>query len=455
MLRRGFVSRAMHQARVLYLSSFSIGMDCASVRTAEIFSIYGEVLLFQTASTHPPLELAETAVSPQRLPHAQYCGPVVPCVRIEGRACRLVRVRIAPLHVRAGVGVRNVCDHGDEACGLSMREGRGVKDIVQHSVVWQNNKLQVDVSHEVIARVQDDPHALIWLDLEGEPHAQGPMLAKTFGLSQITIDTIEEEHERAKLVRGHNYFYLVVHALTYDAKTDGADTPKLDIAFGQNYVLTVHRTPLPWLTALRESLRAGKLEENIMSRGAAMLLHAVLDTLVDSYFPVLDELDDIIDQLENATVQQTSNAVQARIFRMKRVLAHMRRVISPQVEVANSLITRTGDLIPREAEPSFLDVHDHLVRAFEVIDSYRDLMSGLLDVYLTTVSNRVNEIMRQLTIISTIFLPITFITGVFGQNFGHAPQVEHDGGWNFWVALALMGAITAVQIWYFKRRGWL
>ncbi len=330
-----------------------------------------------------------------------------------------------------------------------------MKGIVQHSLVWQNSNLQADVSHAIIERVQDDPHALIWLDLEGDPHTLGPTLARTFGLSQIVIETINDEHERAKLIQGHNYFYLVVHGLTYDEKTDEADTPKLDIVFGQNYLLTLHREPLPWLAKLRESMRAGKLEENIMGRGVAILLHSVLDALVDSYFPVLDDLDEIIDQLEYATVQQTSNEVQARIFRTKRALAHMRRVISPQVEVANSLITRTGDLIPRDAEPYFTDVHDHLVRAFEVIDSYRDLMSGLLDVYLTTVSNRVNEIMRQLTIISTIFLPITFITGLFGQNFGHSPQVEYDGGWNFWVALVLMGVITTIQIWYFKRRGWM
>ncbi|MGZ3582499.1 MAG: magnesium/cobalt transporter CorA [Ktedonobacterales bacterium] len=330
-----------------------------------------------------------------------------------------------------------------------------MKDIVQHSLVWQDNRIQADVSHAVITRAQDDPHALVWLDVEGDPHAYGPTLAKTFGLSPITIEIIDEEHERAKLVQGHNYFQLVVHGITFDENTDEAIMPKLDIVFGQNYLLTVHRAPLPWLTTLRESMRSGKLEEHIMSRGAAMLLYTVLDTMVDSYFPVLDTLDEVVDQLEYAAVQKNSNEVQARIFRVKRALSQMRRVISPQVEVANALITRTGDLIPQEAEPYFADVHDHLVRSFEVIDSYRDLMSGLLDVYLTTVSNRVNEIMRQLTIISTIFLPITFITGVFGQNFGHAPQVEHDGGWNFWVALVLMGVITIMQIWYFKRRGWM
>jgi magnesium transporter len=140
---------------------------------------------------------------------------------------------------------------------------------------------------------------------------------------------------------------------------------------------------------------------------------------------------------------------------MKRAVATLRRVISPQVELTNSLITRTGALIPTEVEPYFADVRDHTVRVFEMLDSYRDLLSGLLDVYLTTVSNRLNVVMKQLTIIATIFMPITFITGVFGMNFGHMPQVEHDMGFNFWLVLVAMAVITVGQIWYFRRRGWM
>ena len=192
-----------------------------------------------------------------------------------------------------------------------------------------------------------------------------------------------------------------------------------------------------------------------MSRGMAFLLYAIFDALTDSYFPVLDDIDGLIDELEDVTVTDTSNEVQVRIFRIKRALAHMRRTLSPQVEVANALVARTGELIPAKAEPYFADIHDHLIRAFEILDSYRDLMSGMLDVYLTTVSNRLNEVMKQLTIIATIFMPITFITGVFGMNFGHLPQVEHDSGALFWITLLGMGIITLMQIWYFRRRKWL
>ncbi|MEO7003088.1 MAG: magnesium/cobalt transporter CorA [Ktedonobacterales bacterium] len=331
----------------------------------------------------------------------------------------------------------------------------------QQVVIFQNGKRSTDVSLQALRQGLQTQDALLWLDIEGDPVESVKLLTETFKLSRLMIEALCEPLERAKFIEGPStdegarIFSLVTHGLAYDEKIDEADTPKLDIAFGANFIITAHQTPFDWLTKLQQSCRVGDGHENIMGRGMPFLLHAILDALVDSYFPVLDTIDDVIDDLENVTVNDTSNAVQARIFRIKRSLALMRRVISPQVEVANSLAMRTGALIPAEAEPYFADVRDHLVRAFEILDAYRDLMSGLLDVHLSTVSNRLNTVMKQLAIIATIFMPITFVTGVFGQNFGHMPQVENDAGYNFWLVLGFMALITIVQLWYFHRRGWL
>lgn len=323
-------------------------------------------------------------------------------------------------------------------------------------MLWQNGKVTCDWSTRALHKALEDPNAHVWLDIQGEDvENTGEMLRHDFNLSQLTLDTIAETQERSRLVEQHGYFYLVVHGLFFNREDDSADTPKLDIAFGKNFLVTVHQASLPWLDTLIQTAIKDTSAENIMSHGTPRLLHAVLDTLVDSYFPVMEDLDDVVDELENDTVQIASKEIQSRLFRLKRSLVKMRRVISPQIEVMNALINRTGDFIPTEAEPYFADVHDHLVRTFEVIDSYRDLMSGLLDVYLTTVSNRLNEIMKQLAIISTIFLPITFVTGVFGQNFGHSPQVEHDAGYNFWIVMGLMLLITLAQLAYFRHRKWL
>ena len=323
------------------------------------------------------------------------------------------------------------------------------------TILWQNGSISINPPLERLPETLNDPQALIWLDIEGDCSPSESLLRNVFRLQYITVRTMGEEHERAKFSESDDYRYLVVHGLEFDMTTEEEKTPKLDIVFAQNFIITSHRESLPWLNLLLEETKKNDPEEHLMSRGMAFLLYAILDALTDSYFPVLDDIDDLIDELEDVTVTETSNEVQVRIFRIKRALAHMRRTISPQVEVANALVARTGKLIPVEAEPYFADVHDHLIRAFEILDSYRDLMSGMLDVYLTTVSNRLNEVMKQLTIIATIFMPITFITGVFGMNFGHLPQVEHDSGYLFWLTLLLMAIITVMQIWYFRRRKWL
>jgi magnesium transporter len=323
------------------------------------------------------------------------------------------------------------------------------------TIIWQNDKPGTETSLEKLPGILNDAQALVWLDIQGDCIPSESMLHTVFKLQHITIQTMSEERERAKFTESNDYRYLVVHGLIFDTTTEEAFTPKLDLVFAKNFIITAHRESLPWLDSLLAEAKKNDREEHLMSRGMVFLLYSILDALTDSYFPVLDDIDDLIDDLEDVTITDTSNEVQLRIFRIKRALAHMRRTISPQVEVANALVVRTGQLIPADAEPYFADIHDHLIRAFEILDSYRDLMSGMLDVYLTTVSNRLNVVMKQLTLIATIFMPITFITGVFGMNFGHLPQVEHDGGSLFWLTLLGMGIITIIQVWYFRRRKWL
>src|SRR5260370_8632967 len=334
------------------------------------------------------------------------------------------------------------------------QQDKPLKQQVQ-TIIRQNGALSFDLPLEKLPEPLNDPQALVWLDIQGDYNPTESLLRRVFKLQHITIQTMCEEHERAKFAESDDYYYLVVHGLVFDSTTEEATTPKLDIVFAKNFIITAHEESFSGLDVRLEEVRKNDPEEHLMSRGVAFLLYSILDALTDSYFPLLDTIDDLVDELEDVTVTDTSNEVQVRIFRIKRALAHMRRTLSPQVEVANALVARTSKLIPAEAEPYFADIHDHLIRAFEILDSYRDLMSGMLDVYLTTVSNRLNEVMKQLTIIATIFMPITFITGVFGMNFGHLPQVEHDGGYLFWIVLLFMGIITVMQIWYFRRRKWL
>ena len=325
--------------------------------------------------------------------------------------------------------------------------------------------MRVSLCHEGTVRQDPSPQEIsaalkretdvLWADVQGDPSGIMQRLSASFNLPDAIVEMVRDEASRARLVESHGIYSLVVHSIGFDEQAEDAVDAKIDIIFGQGFIITFHRQTADWLDQLWVSAHKDAGDESLMGRGVARLLHVILDTLVDTYFPVIDRLDDLIDQLEDATVNDTSNTVQVRLFRMKRAVATLRRVISPQVELTNSLITRTGALIPADVEPYFADVRDHTVRVFEMLDSYRDLLSGLLDVYLTTVSNRLNVVMKQLTIIATIFMPITFVTGVFGMNFGHMPQVEHDPGWNFWLVLLAMAIITGAQVWYFRRRGWV
>src|SRR5690349_21054166 len=263
---------------------------------------------------------------------------------------------------------------------------------MQKLLVWRDGQVHEDCSLEVLHGALQESKAVAWLDLQTNSSTSDAMakyadlLTSTFKLSPLTIHTIEEEKERARLVEYRGYFYLVVHNMEFFPEKLDARALKLDVIIGRNFLVTIHREAMSWLDEVLQSALQDSSEENIMGRGMPYLLHAVLDHLVDSYFPMLETLDQVVDDLENAAMEQANREVQARIFHMKRTLAYMRRVIGPQVEVSNALVLRTGDYIPTEAEPYFADVHDHLVRIFETLDSQRDLLSGLLDVYQSTVA---------------------------------------------------------------------
>ena len=296
---------------------------------------------------------------------------------------------------------------------------------------------------------------LVWIDALGEPDETLAHITRLIHLPRVVRHGLADPIERSRMLESAGVYAIVMHGLGFDATAEEPVVSKLDIVFGPGFLITSHREPYAWLEEVWQEINQTSGEENLMARGLSFLLHTLLDSLVDTYFPLLDALDDVIDELEISVINDTSNRVQQRLFHLKRTVATLRRVTLPQAEVMSSIIMRTGALIPSEAEPYFADVRDHTVRVYEMLDSYRDLLSGLLDVYLSTVSNRLNAVMKQLAIIATIFMPITFVTGVFGQNFGYAPQVITDRGLNFWGVLAFMGLVTAMQLWYFKRRGWL
>jgi magnesium transporter len=307
-----------------------------------------------------------------------------------------------------------------------------------------------DPSREQMEALMTHPDTRIWLDLDTPTADDLKMLEADFGILPLTTEDLARQGQRAKFEEFDSYSYLVAFDMQF-ANNEIA-THEVDFLIGRTFLISSHRG------RLASDDERGRLEQrlaHVMARGVDYLLYILLDTLVDRYFPALDAFDEAIDELEDAIIADPTPAVLNTIFAMKRNVVQLRKVINPQLESFSRLTSESYGVVQPDNLIYYRDVHDHLIRIFEVVDSYRDQMSSALDAYLSMTSNRMNEVMKRLTVVAAIFLPITFLTGVFGMNFGSQPWVQKDPGWLFWASVAVMAVITVVQIMFYRRRRWI
>jgi magnesium transporter len=301
--------------------------------------------------------------------------------------------------------------------------------------------------------------ANIWVDLGAKSAVADEFLSETLKLHSLTIHDIWEDRALPKIEDFEEYLFILVHGVRAGATTAKFDLVEIDLVVGQRFLLSHHKDACA-ITAVHEELaRSSKM----LKRGPAWVLHAILDHLVDHYLPILDKYDDDIAKLEDDVMAHAGRPrgqrVMSRMLSFKRTLQRLRRVSIYQREVLLRLSRGEFDEIPREASPFFRDVFDHFARITDLTDSYRELVGGAVEAFLSVQSNRMNEVMKTLTLISTIMLPITFIAGVYGMNFEPAsspynmPELHWFYGYPF--ALGLM-AVTAIGIVIgFRKKGWL
>jgi magnesium transporter len=295
-----------------------------------------------------------------------------------------------------------------------------------------------------------DSGTSFWLDLQHAGQDTSQLLSTVFRFHPLAVEDAEHFGQRPKVDDYETYLVLVIYGATASA-----DQPLVELHcfYSEHYLVTVHHDPIPEVARF-----ADRVAQRAVSEYAPiMLLHGVLDALVDSFFPALAQLDDDIDALEDAILEQPTREQLGRLFDMKRSLIRIRKVVTPARDTLAGAITGAGRLpgMTPEAERYFRDIYDHLIRISDLVDSYRDLMTGVLDTHLSTVSNRLNAVMKQLTIIATFFLPLTFLTGFFGQNFDAliASISGLPAFLTFGIGLEVVAFVGLLIM--FWRRGWL
>jgi magnesium transporter len=285
-----------------------------------------------------------------------------------------------------------------------------------------------------------------WLDLHAPTRAEVELLAETFGFHPLAVEDTLQFDQRAKLEDYATHAFIVLYGWAPD--DDGL--VEVHCYYTERFLITVRRDESPALAELQHHYADDGPPTGIE------LLHRVADALVDSFFPAIARYDDRLDLIEDALIEQPKDEHLRDVFTMKRRLSHLRRAIAPQRDLIGKIAAGTVDLpgLTPDSERYFRDVYDHLIRLNEMLDTQRDLMTAAVDVYLSASSNRMNAVMKDLAVIATVFLPLTFVTGFFGQNFGWL--VGHVGGpwWFLGVGIGAQLLTGALLVGWFRRRGW-
>ena len=291
-----------------------------------------------------------------------------------------------------------------------------------------------------------------WININGNRHVPTlEQLGTLLNVHPLVLEDIAHIGQRPKIEDYDTYLFLVVKLLRLRDPDQQVDAEQVSLLLGPHYVITVQEHDGDVFTPIRERLRAGR--ERIRSMNADYLMYALLDAIVDDYFLVLEDVGERIETIEEALVTDPSPTVLTQLHALKRDMIFLRKSVWPIREVISRLERWDSPLIQSTLNLYLRDVYDHTIQVIDAIETNRDLLSGMLDIYLSSVSNRMNEVMKVLTIIATIFIPLTLIVGIYGMNFTYMPELQHP--WGYPMVYLIMAMISGIMLIYFRRRRWL
>jgi magnesium transporter len=302
-----------------------------------------------------------------------------------------------------------------------------------------------------------EENTVVWIDFLAESPDElsraKDVLLNIFKFHYLTVEDCFETRNQPKVEVFPDYLYLIVHGVKpEETSSSNFVTKELDCFLGANYVVTFHTERFRSIKHVKQQIRNNTFA---CRRGASYLLHQILDQVVDLYMPIVDEFDDSINDLEERVfrMQKSNNKILEEIMDLRRSVARLKRISTRQLDVLYSISHGEFPQIPENILPFYRDVHDHLLRISDLSESYKDLVSGLFDIHFSVVANKTNDILKFLSIFSAIWLPLSFIAGVYGMNFENIPELKTRFG--YFITLSVMLFVALALIFYFWRKGWI
>jgi magnesium transporter len=316
-----------------------------------------------------------------------------------------------------------------------------------------DGRLRRDLSIAEIAEVTKTGAGQLWVDMRVTSRQHIAMLDNVFSFHPLAVEDALNPMSRVKVDEYPGFLFAIIRGLRLRGETDDPydiETYNISFFLGGNFLVTVHGGQSPAFAAVADRVER---HPDVLARGVERVMHAIMDSSVDAYFPRLDQIDEFIDGLEARVFEHFDNTALHDIFEVKRLVLSLRRHLAPQREVFNVLTNRPTPLLAPEIQVYFRDVYDHMLRINDSLETYRELLSSTLDSYLTQVSNRLGAITKTLSVIATLSIPFVVISGMWGMNFRHMPWADSPGA--FWHMLWIQLGIGAVLIIWFRWRKYI
>lgn len=320
-------------------------------------------------------------------------------------------------------------------------------------ITYDSQYFQETTDVQIDALPPLDTPGMIWVHVDGLNDTTAiTQLAQHYELHPLTLEDILNVEQRPKLEEFANYLFVTLKMLLWDDKHHTYSIKQFSLVLGKNFVLSFQDKPTSLFNNIRERLRGGATQR-LRQKSCDYLAYRLIDAVVDQYFIILEGLADQIEILEGKIMTAPTLKNSRALYHLKRQLLMLRKVVWPTREVISDILQIDEDLITPFTLVYLRDVYDHTIQAIDTLETFRDMLSNILDVYLANSTNRMNEIMKVLTIIATIFIPITFIASVFGMNFKYMPELSWH--WGYYATLGLMLLVVLYMLFYFRRKKWL